>query len=229
MEYIPFIRWSAPHIIALILTVLVAALVLWLGRRMKEPGRFILCRVLGAIVLFQLVSEFVWRAFSDDYGPWEYNLPLHFCSFMSVFAFIALWWRVRWACTVVYFGVLAGSIQGLITPAMANGYPSMAFFVFFVAHSLLLVVALSIPLLLGWRARGWDDLKTLLLMDAYVLLVHPINLWLNTNYGYTQGVPVDGTLLDYLGPAPWYYLWAQLPVLALLRLLMLPVHDSSED
>ena len=98
-----------------------------------------------------------------------------------------------------------------------------------VIHSLLLVVALAIPVLLGWRARGWDDLKTLLIMDAYVLLIHPINLWLGTNYGYTQGPPIPGTLLDYLGTAPWYYLWAQLPVLALLRLLMLPVHDRSED
>ena len=165
----------------------------------------------------------------DDYGPWQYNLPLHFCSFMSVFAFIALWWRVRRACAIVYFGVLAGSIQGLITPAMADGYPSMAFFVFFIAHSLLLVVALAIPVLLGWRARGWDDLKTLLMMDAYLLFIHPINLWLSTNYGYTMGAPIPGTLLDYLGPAPWYYLWAQLPVLAMLRLLMLPVHDKTEE
>lgn len=224
-----FVRWSAPHIIALILTVLIAALVLWLGSRMQERGRYRLCRALGGIVLFQLVSEYIWRACVDDYGPWQYNLPLHFCSFMSVFAFIALWWRVRRACAIVYFGVLVGSIQGLITPAMADGYPSMAFFVFFIAHSLLLVVALAIPVLLGWRARGWDDLKTLLMMDAYLLLIHPINLRLSTNYGYTMGAPIPGTLLDYLGPAPWYYLWAQLPVLAMLRLLMLPVHDKTEE
>lgn len=229
METIPFIRWSAPHIVALILTVLAAVLVLWLGSRMQERGRFVLCRVLGGVVLFQLVSEFIWRAFADDYGPWQYNLPLHFCSFMSVFAFIALWWRARWACAIVYFGVLAGSIQGLITPAMANGYPSLAFFIFFIAHSLLLVVALAIPVLLGWRARGWDDLRSLLIMDAYVLLIHPINLWLHTNYGYTLGPPIAGTLLDYLGPAPWYYLWAQLPVWALLRLLMIPVHDRRAE
>lgn len=227
MQY-PFIRWSAPHITALILTVIVAVIVLWLGSRMQEKGRFILCRVLGGLVLFQLISEFIWRAFADDYGPWQYNLPLHFCSFMSIFAFIALWWRQRTACALVYFGVLAGSIQGLITPAMANGYPSLAFFVFFIAHSLLLVVALAIPVLIGWRARGWDDLRTLLVMDVYILLIHPINLWLDTNYGYTMGPPISGTLLDYLGSAPWYYLWAQLPVLALLRLLMLPVHDRSE-
>jgi hypothetical integral membrane protein (TIGR02206 family) len=165
----------------------------------------------------------------DAYGSWEYNLPLHFCSFMSILAVIALWFRWRPACTLVYFGVLVGSIQGLITPAMANGYPSLAFYVFFIAHGLLLIVALAIPVLMGWRARGYDDIKALLLMDVYVLIVIPINLWLDTNYGYTQGVPIRGTLLDYLGEAPWYYLWAQLPVLAVFRLLMLTAHDKNDD
>lgn len=227
--YYPFIRWSSEHITALVITIALAALVLYLGTKLKERGRIIICRILAGIIALQFLSEYVWRAFSDAYGSWEYNLPLHFCSFMSIFAFIALWWRWRPACTLVYFGVLVGSIQGLITPAMANGYPSLAFYVFFIAHGLLLIVALAIPALTGWRARGYDDVKALLLMDAYVLLIIPINLWLDTNYGYTQGVPIRGTLLDYLGSAPWYYLWAQLPVLAVFRLLMLPVHDKNDD
>ncbi len=227
--YYPFIRWSSEHIYALVITIVIAALLLFFSSKCKEKTRHCICRILACVVAFQFISEFAWRAVSGAYGSWEYNLPLHFCSFMSIFAFIALWWRWRPACTLVYFGVLVGSIQGLITPAMANGCPSMAFFVFFIAHGLLLIVALAIPVLIGWRARGYDDVKALLLMDAYVLCIIPVNLWLNTNYGYTQGVPVEGTLLDYLGSAPWYYLWAQLPVLAVFRLLMLPVHDETEQ
>lgn len=72
-------------------------------------------------------------------------------------------------------------------------------------------------------------MNALVMMDTYVLLIIPVNMWLNTNYGYTQGAPIEGTLLDYLGTAPWYYLWAQLPVLAVFRLLMLPVHDKREE
>ncbi|MBE6420075.1 MAG: TIGR02206 family membrane protein [Akkermansiaceae bacterium] len=228
-HYYPFIRWSTEHIVALVITVVIAVLLLYFGTKCKEKGRLLICRFLAIIVAIQFISEFAWRAVSGAYGSWQYNLPLHFCSFMSIFAFIALWWRWRPACTLVYFGVLVGSIQGLITPAMANGYPDIAFFVFFIAHGLLLIVALSIPILQGWRARGYDDVVALLLMDAYVLFIIPINIWLNTNYGYTQGVPVKGTLLDYLGEAPWYYVWAQLPVLAVFRLLMLPVHDKNEE
>lgn len=225
----PFVRWSLPHLIALGAAVLAATAFLLAGRRLKEQGRLLLCRLLACVVAVQFVGEYIWRAFSDAYGPWQENLPLHFCSVMSVVSVIALWRRPRWACSLVFFGVLTASIQGLITPAMANGYPSAAFFIFFLSHSLLLVVALSIPVLLGWRARGLDDLRSLLLMDAYLLLIIPVNLCLGTNYGYTQGSPVEGCLLDYFGPAPWYYLWLQLPVLAIFRLMFLCVHDPQDE
>ncbi len=224
-----FIRWGTPHLCALAATLTCALAVLLIGRRCTERGRQLICRVLAGILAAEFVGEHIWRFVSGSYGPWQQNLPLHFCSFMMVVSIIALWWRYHWACSLVFFGVLTASIQGLITPAMANGYPSIAFYIFFLSHGLLLVVALAIPILLGWRARGYDDVKTLLLMDAYLLFIIPVNLWLGTNYGYTQGSPVEGCALDYLGPAPWYYLWLQLPVLAVFRLMMLFVHEHDEE
>lgn len=223
----PFIRWSPSHWAVLAVTVIAAAGFLWIGSKQGLRGRRILCRALAVIVALELAGEYIWRACSDAYGPWKDNLPLHFCSFMGIVSVYALWKRSHWACSVVYFGVLAASIQGLLTPALEAGFPSMAFFLFFLSHSLLFLSALSIPVLLGWRARRWDDVRSLLLMDAYVLCIIPINLWLGANYGYTQGSPVEGCLLDYLGPAPWYYLWLQLPALGLFRLMLLPVRERT--
>ncbi len=224
-----FIRWDTPHLCALALTLLAAAALLALGRRLSKRGRFALCRVLAIIVAAQFVGEFVWRYATGAYGDWRNNLPLHFCSMMTVVSIIALWWRQRWACALVFFGVLTASIQGLITPAMANGYPSIAFYIFFLSHGLLLLIALAIPVLLGWRARGYDDLRTVLLMLAYVAFIIPVNIALGTNYGYTQGSPVEGCLLDYMGPAPWYYLWVALPLLLVFRLMFLCVRDRQEE
>lgn len=227
-EAYPFVRWSASHWAALVAVFLATTAFLWWGSRLGEPSRRRFCRCLGAAVLLLLLGEHCWRFCVDDYGSWENNLPLHFCSLMMVVSFVALWFRKRWACAMVYFGVLTASIQGLITPAMANGYPSAAFFVFFASHGILLLAALAVPVLLGWRARGYDDVRSVLLMDAYIVFIIPLNIWLGTNYAYTQGSPVPGCLLDYMGPAPWYYCWANLPVLMIFRLMMLPVHDATE-
>ncbi len=216
-----FIRWGTPHLCALAATLLCATTVLGTGLRCSEQGRHLICRALAVVLALEFVGEYILRMLLDSYGPWKENLPLHFCSLMMIVSIIALWWRQRWACAFVYFGVLAASIQGLITPALSDGYPSITFFIFFLSHGLLLVAALAIPVLLGWRACGWDDLRTVLLADVYLLCIIPINIWLGTNYGFTQHGPEEGSMLDYLGPAPWYYLWLQLPALALFRFMML--------
>ena len=94
-------------------------------------------------------------------------------------------------------------------------------------HGLLLVSALYLPLVLGWRSRPWDDIKTLLLCDAYLLLIIPVNIWLGTNYGFTRYAP-EGSILEYFGPAPWYLLTLQIPALAVLRLLYLTVRPRKK-
>ena len=81
--------------------------------------------------------------------------------------------------------------------------------------------------MLEWRARPWDDVKTLLLCDAYLLLIIPVNIWLRTNYGFTRYAP-EGSVLEYFGPAPWYLLTLQIPALAVLRLLYLTVRPRKK-
>lgn len=223
-----FVRWGASHIVVLVLAVLSSFLMLWRGCRLTQAGRYRLCRILALVVAVQFIGEYAWRTFSGDGSPWQENLPLHFCSLMTVLSAAALWWRWPWACAVVYFGVLTASIQGLVTPALEAAYPSAAFFVFFISHSLLLLSALAIPVLLGWRGKPRDVLRSVLVMDTYLLCIIPVNVWLGTNYGFTRHSPVQGCLLDYLGPAPWYYLWLQIPALAVFRLMLLPVQERGK-
>ena len=40
--------------------------------------------------------------------------------------------------------------------------------------------------------------------------------------GLTVATPAGGSVLDFLGPWPWYLLWMQVPALALMYLLTLP-------
>ncbi len=220
-----FIRWGGAHLGALAVILLCTAVLIVIGRRCDKQGRRKLGRVLGAVLLFEFIGEHILRQCLDSYGPWRENLPLHFCSVMLVISFIALWWQKRWACAFVYFSVLTASIQALITPALVKGFPSIAFFIFFLSHGLLFVAALTIPLVLGWRARWKDTWRSVLLGDVYLLCIIPVNIWLGTNYGFTQHGPEEGSILDLLGPAPWYYLWLQLPALLLFLLMFFPVRQ----
>lgn len=227
-EIEPFVRWGIPHLIAVALTLLAGTCIALLGKKAAETVRLPFCRVLACILIGMFVVEFIWRHTGGVNTPWQENLPLHFCSVMVIISAIALWCRKRWACAVVYFGVLTASVQGLITPALADGYPSFSFFIFFFSHSMLFLAAIAVIFALRWRARRKDIVRSLLLMDAYLLAIIPVNMILGTNYGFTQESPVPGCILDYLGAAPWYYLWLQLPALGLFYLMYMPLKDCQK-
>lgn len=223
LAYSPFIMWSGTHLLTLLVIALVITVFLYTGRHLSKSGRNTLCKTLAWIVLGFYLFEYIWR-FTHD--TWSHiisdELPLHFCSVMAILCFIALWWEPRWARSLVYFGVLSASIQGLLTPAISYGFPKIDFFIFFISHGLLLLSALTIPLLTDWKAKAKDPLRSVLLMNAYLIIIHPINMLLGSNYGYTMSGPA-GSILENLGPAPWYYLWLELPALGLFYLMYLPV------
>ncbi|MBR5878986.1 MAG: TIGR02206 family membrane protein [Akkermansia sp.] len=224
-----FVRWSASHWGAVIATVIVTIFILWSGiRTPQQEKKNTICRILAVVVGLIYLGDSGYIIISQHHGSWEQNLPLHYCSMMLLVAVIALWTRNRTACWVLYFGALTACLQGLITPALDSDFPTLRYIFFFCLHGILMPAALAVPLILRLRARFRDVLISLFLMDVYLLLIHPVNLMLGTNYGFTIKSPVPGCILDYLGPAPWYYVFLQLPVIGLFGCMYLFVRERDE-
>src|SRR5208283_2067177 len=69
-----------------------------------------------------------------------------------------------------------------------------------------------------WRSFG--------LLTGYAVLVGAFNAVCGSNYMYLCRKPASATLLDKLGPWPWYLLPAAAIALGFFWLLWLPVADS---
>lgn len=220
-----FVRWSPPHLAALAAVILCMLMILLVFRKGAQEDFRFRCGRGFAILLFVcwLVSSLV-PFFLSDGVDWKDKLPLHFCNLMTPVCCAALWFRAKWACSLAYFGIMAACVQALVTPSLVYGFPRFEYFDFFISHGLLFLAGLFIPLVLGWRAERSDVVKVLLMGDAYLICIIPVNLWLGTNYGFTRIAP-PGSILEYLGQAPWYFLTMQIPAMAILFLLYLPVRN----
>ena len=152
-------------------------------------------------------------------------LPFHLCDVAAITAGIALLTRRPLFCALTYFWGLAATVQALLTPAITVGFPALPFVMFFIQHFAVVIAALYLPVVVGWRPRlpAW---KTLLEVCgwsvAYLAFAMTANRLLGSNFAFASRPPDNPSLIDHLGPWPWYLLSMQAIALVFFYLLILP-------
>jgi hypothetical integral membrane protein (TIGR02206 family) len=155
-------------------------------------------------------------------------VPLHLCDIASFMAGFALITRHPTLAALTYFWGLAGTIQGVLTPALDIGFPHPVAWAFFIHHFAVIGAALYLPVVMGWRAEGaiWKSpLKAMAWLNVYVAVALIANGVLGTNFGFLSHKPLNPSLLDHLGPHPWYILVLEGIALVFFLLLVLPVRE----
>jgi hypothetical integral membrane protein (TIGR02206 family) len=200
-----FVAFSAEHwLILALFAVGLVLLPLW-GRSHRGTGREVVVRrgwalVLGTVFLGMQVY------YQLEPGPFRLgsSLPLELCDLAVVAAVVALWSRHDIASAFVYYVALTLSVQGVLTPSLGQSFPSVRFLGFWTLHLLVVWAAAYLTWGLGfrprWRLYGIVCAITL----VWVVVAYTLDRALGTDYGYLVHKPASASLLDLLGPWPWY-------------------------
>jgi hypothetical integral membrane protein (TIGR02206 family) len=157
-----------------------------------------------------------------DRADLAYALPFQLCDAAIFVSALALWLRQQLLVEVAYFWGLAGTIQAIITPDLPQHFPTFPFIQYYVAHGGVVAAALLLVVGLGqWprpRAVFWVTALTV----AYAAFVGLLDAATGANYMYLRAKPVSATVLDAMGPWPWYVGSAGLVGIALFVILDAP-------
>ena len=219
-----FTPFTAEHYVPLLIGVLFTVVIIVLGRR-NARWKLITTGILAVLNLGAYAySQASWMSLGEPIDL-DNSLPLHLCDLAAIIAGFALLTRNSLLCTLTYCWGLAATAQALITPALGVGFPSWPHVSFFAQHFAIVAAAFYLPLVDGWRHKcpRWRTPLTALLMGiAYQAVSLIFNKILNTNFGFTMHKPLNPSLMDHLGPWPWY-LMAMWPLAFILfYLLCLP-------
>ncbi len=219
-----FKPFSSEHLISVAIGfVVVAALLLMAGSgpRGREIVRKLLILWCFCSIPLSLLAWALW----DGPKSLDNFLPLHLCDIATVTAGFALLTRRPLLGAMTYFWGLAATTQALLTPAISMGFPHFPFVMFFVQHFAIVATALYLPFIDGWRPRQpvWRAMLEIFGWSvAYHACALMVNTLLGTNFGFASRPPDNPSLIDHLGPWPWYLLWMQVIALMLFFLLALP-------
>ncbi|MBM9579427.1 TIGR02206 family membrane protein [Leptospira sp. 201903070] len=224
-----FLPWSNLHFLLLFLTGVTIFLLLWIARNdssgnvSKKIGQ-----TLAGILILNYIVYVIYRI---DSGHWEirYDLPMEFCNWAMIVTSIALLTHNRTFAELSYFWVMSGSINGVITPDLQVTFPHIYFFIFFIAHSGLVIASLYIVFGLRLEPRPWAVLRTFLYSQIFFASAFTIDYLLDGNYGYMMAKPSAGSALDLLGEWPYYLIQMQMIGLGFFFVLYMPFYFKNRS
>ena len=216
---------SAEHLVPLALLVVVAVLLCFAARR--APGRWIDV-VAASIALTLVIAELSWQPYVVANKMWSpaASLPVQLCDVAGFVAAAALLYRQILLVEVAYFWGMGGTLQALLTPDLKDHFPSFPYVQFYVTHDLVILAALFLVIGLALQPRRGAVRRIFLLTVAFAIVVGLIDLVTGGNYMYLRQVPVSGSLLDLMGPWPWYIAAGAVLTLVVLAILDAPFRVS---
>ncbi len=193
------------HLIFLWITVLAPVILCLTSRRLKSEGfdRAVARTIAGALLAME-VGEFLFKLLVERL-PLSGMLPLHLCDWALLIVSAALWWQAPRFFELAYFWGLAGTKQGLLTPAIDTSLALWRQITFFAVHSGIVVGVLFLVFAKGMRPVPASIPRVLFWSEMYLVVALIANLLTGQNYGFLAHPPVTPSLLDYFPQTHWLY------------------------
>jgi hypothetical integral membrane protein (TIGR02206 family) len=218
-----FVLFGQQHLSVLALMIGLAVLLPLGARRwLSTSQQVLLARAMALIIAGWALAYVLIRWCLGDFN-YQTDLPLDICNLTALSLPFLMWHPRRQVHEILYFWILAGTLQAILTPHLINGYPNYIFFKYWFVHVGLVIYVIYVTTVLRIRPTFRSIGRSFLALQVYVLFILIINLLLGSNYVYIMRKPPTASALDYMGPWPWYILVTEFLGLVLFVLVYLPV------
>jgi hypothetical integral membrane protein (TIGR02206 family) len=216
---VTFHAFGPAHLAVIVAVPALAAVLAWLQRRFGAGSRVIRYS-LAVLLLMNLTAYYAGYALAGE-PLFPAHLPLELCD-VSVFVVIAVLLTLKPAIfDVAYYWALAGAGNALFTPNFTQA-PWFIWVQYFISHGLIVVATLYLIWSRQARPRPGSVARAMLATNLYAVIPGMCDLVYQTNYMYLRDKPPAPTLLNLLGPWPWYIIMCEVMAFVLFYLLYLP-------
>jgi hypothetical integral membrane protein (TIGR02206 family) len=183
-------------------------------------------KALHFFAVFVSLTIIIFHAYYFSLGNYNFktDLPLYLCSFIALLIPIFTFYKKHWMYEVLLFWIVAGTLQGVITPDIAEGFPTFDYFRYWIVHLGLLIIIFYATFVFGMRPTFKSIFKSVLALQVYVVMMVAINALLDANYFYLNEKPKSASVLDYFGDWPYYIIVTQLILVPYFLVIYLPFY-----
>ncbi|MFQ6607783.1 MAG: TIGR02206 family membrane protein [Fidelibacterota bacterium] len=223
-----FQLFDQAHILSILLFLLLAvSLPLIAKQYLNNRQQQLLGSTMGWIVTLSYLSWMMLEIFAETFSIKE-HLPFHLCRTANLAMPLIMSRRNYPIFEIIFFWGLSGAFQSMLTPDVTHGFPHYHFFRYWISHHFMIVALIYAVVVYGMKPT-WKSLwKAFIALNLFFLITIPVNLLLQANYFWICGKPETPSLLDYMGPHPWYILTGEIVALLHFLVVFLPFKWKGE-
>lgn len=215
-----FTLFGLAHFVILTGVLVLAAILALIQRKFLAGSKGLRLGLAGMLLLDTIV--FYWNQVTHGLISFPGHLPLQLCDLSLVLVILSLLTLNATLFDLAYYLALGGATMALVTPNLWEPFPSFGTVQFFIAHGLTVAGVLYLVWSGLARPRPGSIGRAMLGLNVFAALVGAFDAIFKTNYMYLRAKPANASLLDLLGPWPWYLLCAEGVGMVIFALLYLP-------
>jgi len=175
-------------------------LLIFLGFFTEKKAAF--AKIIAIAVLGIKIAELIFRHYY--YGETVAELlPLHLCPIVIILSIFMMFFHSEVIFQAVYFWSI-GAFFAIIMPEIRDGMSNFASQSFFITHFFILFSTAYAFVHFRFRPTRAGFLCSFLLLVTLAFVMYFVNNKLGTNYLYVNHPPVTKSLMDFMGPWPYY-------------------------
>ncbi|MBQ4865850.1 TIGR02206 family membrane protein [Priestia megaterium] len=215
-----FQLFSVEHLVTLAIIVIIGAFI-FLCRKQLRKKMFVF--ILLSLIL--IASETAYQALEISCHQWsaETSLPLQLSDIVVLLAAVMLITKSRLLFYFVYFAGISSSVQAMITPDLGGyAYAQFRYVQFYVSHGGVVLACCMLIAVCRYEPTFRSLWVSVVSVNLYGGFIYAMNRLLGANYLYMMKKPEHASLLDVLGPHPWYLVWIEGIMILSFLVLYLP-------
>lgn len=210
---------SIEHVLPIVIAILCS--IVGIRYAKQASNQKIKTKLFNGLAVFVSLTVFSFHLYHICFESYDIktDLPLYLCSLIALLMPVFSYYRTFWMFEILVFWIIAGTMQGVLTPDIAVGFPSFDYFRYWMVHLGLLSIIFYAIFVFEMRPRFKSVFISFFALQLYVVLMVVVNAVLDANYFYLNEKPKSASLLDYFGEWPYYIITTQLLVIPLFLVI----------
>lgn len=215
-----FHMWNTAHVATIAIAIL-CVVGLLAFRQLLTPHRRAIRLTVGWTLLISHVSLDSWYFLT---GEWDIrsSLPFELSSIATILCGVMLLSKNRFLLDIFYFIAIGSAVQAILTPELEFGFPQFRYIQFFLDHTLVILAPLIMIGLYGYSITFRSLMRAFFALNVIALVVYGMNKIFDANYMFLMHKPNTASVLDFLGPHPYYLLSLEVVTFVIFVILYVP-------